>query len=122
MTSRHSDATAAQSSQGVRENLNLFSSKRTKTIMTSKPSQYHSEYNSCTPPAYNRIQSHEKVSNETGKKILYPINVGRPSGDYVAHIMFNNRAEIQLKQTSKFRACPVCYLPVMTIPIAETME
>jgi hypothetical protein len=58
---------------------------------------------------------------EIGKKILYLINVGRPSGYYVAHIMLNNGATILHKQASKFNACPVCYLPVMTFPIAETM-
>jgi hypothetical protein len=75
-----------------------------------------------TPATYNRIQSLENISYESRQEILYLIDVGRPGGDYVAHIMLNNGAAILLKQTSQFSARPVRYLPVMAFAIAKTME
>jgi hypothetical protein len=89
--------------------------------------QWMAECNSHSNFVYtNNLQQNanylKPLSQETGKKILYPIDVGRPSGDYVAHIMLDDRAAILLKQTSKLGASPVRYLPVMAFTVAKTVE
>lgn len=76
----------------------------------------------CVQEVYNRTQLLGNISQQSGKKVFYLIDVRRPGGDYVAHVMLNYRATILLKETSKSNACPVCYLPVIAFTIAKTMK